>query len=88
MSAPDRPAGQKSSTTKLLLPPLLAVAIKEGTSALFLITSDAVLDRVADVMKSLKFDIFATSLTKAQELTLSDAFAEAKTSHVAGGGSP
>jgi uncharacterized membrane protein len=77
------PAGKKSPTTKLLLTPLLAMAIEEGTSALFLITTDAVLDRVADAMKAMKFDIFATSLSKAQEQTLRDAFAENKKSRVA-----
>ena len=46
------PAGKKSPTSKLLLTPLLAMAIEEGTSALFLITTDAVLDRVADAMKA------------------------------------
>jgi len=70
------PAGKKSPTTKLLLTPLLAMAIEEGTSAVFLITTDAVLDRVADAMKAMKFEIFATSLSKAQEQTLREAFAE------------
>jgi uncharacterized membrane protein len=68
-------SGKKSPTTKHLLEPLLAMAIEEGTSALFLITADAVLDRVADAMKTMKFEIFATSLSKAQEQTLREAFA-------------
>jgi uncharacterized membrane protein len=78
------PAGKKSPTTNLLLTPLLAMAIEEGTSALFLITADAVLDRLADAMKAMKFEIFATSLSKAQEQTLREAFAENKMSHIAG----
>jgi uncharacterized membrane protein len=69
------PAGEKSPTAKLLLPPLLAMAIEEGTSALFLVTANAVLDRVADAMKGIKFDIFATSLSKAQEEKLRKALA-------------
>ena len=67
------PAGKKSPATNQLLTPLLAMAIDEGTSALFLITSDAVLDRVADAMKAMTFDIFATSLSPAQEQTLREA---------------
>jgi uncharacterized membrane protein len=39
-------------------------------------TTDAVLDRVADAMKPMKFEIFATSLTREQEQTLREAFAE------------
>ena len=78
------PAGKKSPTTKRLLTPLLAMAIQEGTSALFLITADAVLDRVADAMKAMKFEIFATSLSKAEEQTLREAFAENEMSRVAG----
>jgi uncharacterized membrane protein len=41
--------------------------VTEGTSALFLMTSDAVLDRVADEMKDLHFEIIATNLSKDQE---------------------
>jgi uncharacterized membrane protein len=52
--------------------------VTEGTSALFLMTSEAVLDRVADVMKSLKFEIIATNLSKDQEQKLRDAFAPHK----------
>ena len=76
------PAGKKSPTTKLLLTPLLAMAVEEGKSALFLITADAILDRVADAMKAMKFEIFATSLSKAQEQTLREAFAENEMSRV------
>ena len=52
-------------------------AVTEGTSALFLMTSDAVIDRVSDRMKNLKFDIIATNLTKEQEDQLREAFSQA-----------
>jgi uncharacterized membrane protein len=48
--------------------------VTEGTSALFLMTSDAVLDRVVDGMKDLEFEIIATNLTKEQEEKLREAF--------------
>ena len=38
-------------------------------------TSDAVVDRVADVMKSMKFDIIATNLSHEQEQKLREMFA-------------
>jgi uncharacterized membrane protein len=50
--------------------------VTEGTSALFLMTTDAVLDRVADAMKSLKFDIIATNLSQEQELKLREALGQ------------
>jgi uncharacterized membrane protein len=50
--------------------------VTPGTSALFLLTSDAVTDRVIEAAKSLpKFDIIATNLPKEQEQRLRDAFA-------------
>jgi len=50
--------------------------ITQGTSALFLLTSDAVIDKVADAAKKLpKFEIVATNLPKEQEQKLRDAFA-------------
>jgi uncharacterized membrane protein len=52
--------------------------VREGTSALFLMTENAVLDRVADAMKPLKFEIFATNLSKEQEQQLRDAFRESE----------
>ena len=52
-------------------------AVTEGTSALFLMTSDAVLDRVSERMKSLDFEIIATNLSKEQEEQLRDLFAQA-----------
>ena len=51
--------------------------VTEGTSALFLMTSDAVLDRVADAMKDLKFEIVATNLSHDQEQKLREAFGQA-----------
>jgi len=51
--------------------------VKEGTSALFLMTTDAVLDRVADAMRAVKFEIISTNLSKEQEQKLREAFAEA-----------
>jgi uncharacterized membrane protein len=50
--------------------------VTEGTSALFLMTSDAVIDRVAEEMKDFHFEIIATNLSKEQEQTLRDAFQE------------
>jgi uncharacterized membrane protein len=50
--------------------------VTEGTSALFLMTSEAVLDRVADAMKSVKFEIIATNLSKEQEQKLREAFSQ------------
>jgi len=49
--------------------------VTEGTSALFLMTSDAVMDKVADAAKGLEFEIVATNLSKAQEDELRAAFA-------------
>ena len=49
--------------------------VTEGTSALFLLTSDAVVDRVVDAMKQLpKFEIIATNLPREQEAELRAAF--------------
>jgi len=48
--------------------------VTEGTSALFLMTSDAVVDRVADAMKGDKFEIIATNLSHDQEQKLREAF--------------
>ena len=49
--------------------------VTEGTSALFLMTSDAVTDRVVDAFKGLDFEIVATNLSKAEEDELRAAFA-------------
>ena len=50
--------------------------VTEGTSALFLLTSDAVTDKVVEQLKSLKFEIVSTSLSKEQEDMLKEAFSE------------
>ena len=51
--------------------------VTEGTSALFLMTSDAVIDRVAEAMKGVKFDFIATNLSREQEQKLREAFGQA-----------
>jgi uncharacterized membrane protein len=50
--------------------------VTEGTSALFLMTSDAVQDKVKEAFKGQKFELIASNLTKAQEENLRAAFAE------------
>lgn len=51
--------------------------VTEGTSALFLMTGQATVDKVTDAIKSsgMKFDIFYTNLSKAQEEQLKADFA-------------
>jgi uncharacterized membrane protein len=48
--------------------------VTEGTSALFLMTSDAVLDKVADAFKGVKFELVTTNLSKDEEDELREAF--------------
>jgi uncharacterized membrane protein len=50
--------------------------VTEGTSALFLMTSGAVQDKVRDALAGTKFEIIASNLTKEQEDELRAAFAE------------
>ena len=50
--------------------------VTEGTSALFLLTSDAVQDKVIEELKGTDFEIIASNLTKEQEDQLKTAFAE------------
>src|SRR6266702_6028898 len=50
--------------------------ITAGTSALFLLTSGAVLDKVVEAVKGQQFDIIQTNLSKEQEDQLREAFAE------------
>jgi uncharacterized membrane protein len=50
--------------------------VTEGTSALFLMTSDAILDKVTAELKDYKFELIASNLTKEQEAQLMAAFAE------------
>jgi uncharacterized membrane protein len=49
--------------------------VTEGTSALFLMTSDAVQDKVIAELKGMDFELIASNLTKEQEDTLRNAFA-------------
>jgi uncharacterized membrane protein len=53
--------------------------VTEGTSALFLMTSDAVKDKVAEAMKGIDFEIIASNLSEEQEEKLREAFAEEET---------
>jgi len=48
--------------------------VTEGTSALFLMTSDAVLDKVADAFKGSEFEIVTTNLSNEEEAELHEAF--------------
>jgi uncharacterized membrane protein len=50
--------------------------VTAGTSALFLMTSDAVQDRVIEQVKDLKFEIIATNLSKEQKQKLMEAFGQ------------
>jgi uncharacterized membrane protein len=50
--------------------------VTEGTSALFLLTSDAVQDKVLDELKGYKFELISSNLTKEQEEQLMAAFSE------------
>src|SRR5262245_38039280 len=48
--------------------------VTEGRSALFLMTSGAVIDRVAETMKTIPFQLIATNLSREQEQKLREAF--------------
>ena len=48
--------------------------VTEGTSALFLLTSDAVQDKVTDALKGEEFELISSNLTKEQEDELMAAF--------------
>jgi uncharacterized membrane protein len=50
--------------------------VTEGTSALFLLTSDAVQDKVLAELKGFEFELISSNLTKEQEEQLKAAFAE------------
>jgi uncharacterized membrane protein len=52
--------------------------ITEGTSALFLLTSKAVLDKVAEAVKDKKFELISTNLSKEQEDQLRETFGQAR----------
>src|ERR1700693_6044150 len=47
--------------------------ITEGTSALFLLTSGTVVDKVAEAVKDVPFEIIQTTLSKEQEAQLKEA---------------
>jgi uncharacterized membrane protein len=50
--------------------------VTEGTSALFLLTSDAVQDKVLGELKGFEFELISSNLTKEQEEQLMEAFAQ------------
>jgi uncharacterized membrane protein len=50
--------------------------VTEGTSALFLLSSGAVKDKIVDEMKGIDFEIIATNLSKEEEENLLAAFGE------------
>jgi uncharacterized membrane protein len=51
--------------------------ITEGTSALFLMTSQATVDRLASELQGMDFEIVSTSLSQSDEQKLRDAFSRA-----------
>lgn len=51
-------------------------AVTEGTSALFLLTDNAVGDRVVNELKQFDFEIIATNLSEQEEERLREAFSE------------
>jgi uncharacterized membrane protein len=53
--------------------------VTEGTSALFLMTSDAVQDKVKEAFKGMNFELIASNLSKEEEDKLRAAFAEEET---------
>ena len=48
--------------------------VTEGTSALFLLTSDAVVDKVQDAFKDAKMELIKSNLSAEQEAELQEAF--------------
>ncbi len=54
----------------------IRVGVTEGTSALFLMTKDVVLDKVSEEMKDMDFEIIATNLSREQEEKLIEAFSQ------------
>ena len=50
--------------------------VTEGTSALFVLTSDAVSDKIADELKGEQFELIASNLTKEEEEALMETFSE------------
>jgi uncharacterized membrane protein len=50
--------------------------VTPGTSALFLMTSGAVVDRIAEMVKGQQFELLSTNLSPEQEAKLRESFAE------------
>jgi uncharacterized membrane protein len=50
--------------------------VTEGTSALFLLTGDAVVDKVQDAFKDTKMELIQSNLSTEQEAQLQEAFGE------------
>ena len=50
-------------------------SVTEGTSALFLLTSDVTLDKVVEAFKEVKFELLQTNLSMEEEDKLREAFA-------------
>jgi uncharacterized membrane protein len=50
--------------------------VKEGTSALFLLTNQATIDKVADAFSGTKMDLIQSNLSAEQEKQLRDVFGE------------
>ncbi len=50
--------------------------VTEGTSALFLLTSDAVQDRIAEAFQGVSFELIKSNLTNEQEAQLMEDFGE------------
>jgi uncharacterized membrane protein len=57
--------------------------VTEGTSALFLMTTQAVTDKVLDELKGSEFELIASNLTKEEEAQLMAAFAESQPTEAA-----
>lgn len=49
--------------------------VTEGTSALFLLTSEARIDRVAEALKGVEFEVLSTNLSQEEESKLREVFA-------------
>jgi uncharacterized membrane protein len=50
--------------------------VTEGTSALFLMTSGAVRDKIAEAARGMKFELIASNMSKEEEEKLREAFVE------------
>lgn len=54
----------------------IRAGVTEGTSALFLMTKDVVLDKVSEEMKDMDFEIIATNLSREQEEKIIETFSQ------------